>query len=301
MMSIRALPALAVLSALPALAGERDDAWFRSESALVLVPVTVTDHRGATINGLKPDLFSLFEDHSPQPILTFSEQDTPCSVGVILDLSGSMKQDIVPARAILRAFLELADSGDEALLMSVSDRPVIHTGFSGDMGTLLDTALATKIGGSTALVDTLYLALERMRGAHTSRKALLVISDGMDNHSQYNVRELMSAALEVDVRVHTIAIDRTPRNRKAIETAEWQRGLAFLSDLSQRTGGQYFLVRGSADIAAAVSNISKALRNQYVLGYRPSGLDQTGKWHAIQVKIGVPKAHVYARRGYYSR
>ena len=298
-MSVRTLVALFAICVLPAACDDR--AWFRSDSALVLVPVTVTDRRGATINGLKPDVFTVFDDHSPQPIVSFSEQDTPCSVGVILDLSGSMKDDIVQARATLRAFLEQADLEDEALLMSVSDRPAIHTRFSGDIGTLLDAALAAKPGGSTALVDTIYLGLHQMRGAHTSRKALLVISDGMDNHSQYTVRELMSAAIEADVRVHTIAIDQTPRNRKAIEVVEWQRGLAFLSDVSQKTGGLHFVVRGGSDIESAAGSIGKALRNQYVLGYHPAGLDQSGKWHAIQVKLGVPDARVHARRGYYSR
>jgi VWFA-related protein len=82
---------------------------------------------------------------------------------------------------------------------------------------------------------------------------------------------------------------------------ERARGLSFLSDLSQRTGGLHFVVRNGRETRDAAHQISKALRNQYVLGYRPASPGASGKWHAIQVKLHLPDTRVYARNGYYSR
>lgn len=276
-------------------------ARFRSDPALVLVPVTVTDRRGATISGLKPDVFTVLEDRSPQPIISFSEQDSFCSLGLVLDLSGSMKDDLAQEKAALRALLSNSDPRDEALLVTVSDRPVVQKTFTRDFGAVLDKTLSAQAGGSTALIDTVYLGLSHMRRASNSRKALLVISDGMDNHSHYSIRELMSLVSETDVQIYTIAIDQTPRNRKAMELQERSRGLALLSDLAWKSGGLSFVIRNASDLEGAARNIDTAIRNEYVIGYRPPAPIQTGKWRAIQVKLGVPNTRVYARRGYYAQ
>jgi Ca-activated chloride channel family protein len=191
-------------------------ARFRTDSTLVLVPVTVTDHRGATVSGLASEVFAVFDDRLPQLILSFNEQDVPYSVGVIFDVSGSMKDKLPQAKAALRTFLHDANVGDEAMLMSVSDGPSLRTRFTRDFGSLLEASSVSSAGGNTALVDTIYLGLTHMRRARNSRKALLVISDGIDNQSRYSTRELMSAALEADVQVHTLAIGESSGNRKGI-------------------------------------------------------------------------------------
>ncbi len=278
-----------------------DTANFRVDAALVMVPVTVTDRRGATINGLRREAFSLFENRALRPILTFSEQDEPASMGVVLDLSGSMKDTVGRARATLTAFLTGSEPDDEALLAGVSDHPVVLHGFSRDSGSMIESALTAKVGGSTALIDTLYLVLAHMKRAHNSRRALLVLSDGIDNHSHHERRELMSAAMEADVQIYTVSLDNAPRYRKPIELQEYARGLELLSDLSAKTGGLHYVVRNQADIADTVARIQRALKNQYVLGYKPATPDLDGKWRAIHVKLGLPDARVSARRGYYSR
>lgn len=291
-------------AALPSAIALRPDSWevarFRADSNLVLVPVTVTDHRGATLNGLAPDAFTVFDDRLPQHILSFNEQDVPYSVGVVFDISGSMKDKLPQAKAALRTFLHDTDPRDEALLLNVSDGPSVQTGFSPDVGSLLEASSISRAGGNTALVDSIYLGLTQMRRARNARKALLVISDGIDNHSRYSARELMSAAVEADVQIHTLAIGESSGNRKGIELQERARGLSFLSDLSQKTGGLHFTVRNGAETREAAHQIGKALRNQYVLGFRPASPGASGKWHAIQVKLHLPDTRVYARHGYYS-
>lgn len=306
MTSIRLFPLLALLPFGPAtgadpLGAAGDSPTFRADSALVLVPVTVTDRRGATLAGLRRESFALFEDRIERPIVAFSEQDEISSVGLVLDVSGSMAETLARAKSALVAFLEGFEPDDEALLMAVSDRPLPLHGFSRDAGSMVNAALLSKAGGSTALVDTIYLALAQVRKGRNARRALLVVSDGIDNHSQYTVRELMQVAMEADVQIYTIAVDEAPRNRKPIELQEYARGQALLADLAERTGGLYFPVRGAADIGVAVATIQRAIRNEYVLGYQPSGADTDGKWHAIRVHLEVPDARVAARRGYYAR
>src|SRR5262249_37452508 len=148
--------------------------------------------------------------------------------------------------------------------------------------------------------DSVYLALTRMREAHNARKALVIISDGMDNHSRYSKRELMALALEADVQIYTISLNDVPRHKKPIEMQEERRGLWLLDDLATKTGGLNFTIVEMDQAAKVAGKIGTALRNQYVLGYRPPENGQTGKWRKIQVKANVPGVHLYSRTGYYA-
>jgi len=143
----------------------------RSDVRLVLVPVTVTDRRGAVVNGLAREHFKLLEEKTPLPIVSFTEEDAPCSVGIVLDVSGSMKPTLPQAKSALRAFFETFNPEDEAFLMSVSSVPRELTKFTSQFTELLDSVRFTSAGGSTAFIDTAYLALSRMRDASHARRA----------------------------------------------------------------------------------------------------------------------------------
>ena len=124
----------------------------------------------------------------------------------MLDISGSMQQTLSAAKDIAQAFFEAANPDDEFLLLTVSTQPAATPGFTTDTAALEDTIGFTKPGGLTALIDTVYLGLSRMREAQRPRRALLILSDGMDNHSRYSKSELMRVALEADVQIYTIII-----------------------------------------------------------------------------------------------
>jgi Ca-activated chloride channel family protein len=273
----------------------------RTNVSLVLVPVTVTDRRGAMVNGLDRSNFTVLEDKVPQPIVAFTAQDAPSSVGLIFDSSGSMRDRLETAKSAVRAFTDGANPEDEAFLLTVSSRPEIQSGFTSDLGALADTLQFATASGSTALVDTVYAGLQRMRSAAQARRALLIISDGMDNNSRYSKSELMQLALEADVQIYTIAIDGRVRTRKAIELQEENRGLAFMEDLAEKTGGLHFAINSWEQAGRVVGAALQALRNQYVIGYQPAETDQPGKWHRIRVKLNVANTNVSARNGYYSR
>jgi Ca-activated chloride channel family protein len=272
----------------------------RVDASLVLVPVSVTDRRGATVNGLEPSNFAVFEDQAPQAIVAFSSGDAPSSVGLIFDTSGSMQGKLNVAKAALRAFVDSSNPEDEAFLFTVSTRPNTSSAFTSDLGSLVESAHFLTAGGDTALVDTVYAGLQRMRSASNPRRALLILSDGIDNHSRRSKAELMRLAMETDAQIYTIGIDARVRTMKAIQQQEEQRGLALLQDLAENTGGLFFTISDTSDANAVVAKAVLAMRNQYLLAYHPGPSAQPGKWHRIRVKLNVAHTNVSARNGYYS-
>ena len=272
--------------------------FFRSDSTLVLVPTTVVDRSGATVNGLTGEAFTLTEDGVRQQVRSFSEEDAPVSMGIVLDLSGSMKGSLPTAKESLQALLSEANPDDEAFLNAVSTRPRALSGFTRDFAELLDRGAGEGAAGDTALIDTIYESLKQLHSSVHARKALLVISDGMDNHSRHSRDELMELAVESDAQIYTIAASSPPAYAKAIELTEQKRGLLFLDELAAKTGGFGMVVRDGAEIAKAAARIGRALRNQYIIGYAPRPDNRYGQWHRIRVKVAGSGLRAYARAGY---
>jgi Ca-activated chloride channel family protein len=293
-MLARLVMVLLFAAALPRLAGQT----IRTDTRLVLVPVSVTDHKGATISGLDRSNFTIFEDKAPQSIVAFCAEDAPASVGLIFDTSGSMRGKLNTAKTALQAFAENANSADEAFLFTVASRPDTSSDFTSDLGSLAEKAQFLNAGGDTALIDTIYAGLKRMRSAQNPRRALLILSDGMDNHSRRSRSALMRLAVEADVQVYTIGIDSRVRTRKAIEQQDEQRGLALMEDLAENTGGTHFTISDRDDAASVIAKAVLSMRNQYLLAYHPAQLVQPGKWHSIRVKLNVAHTNVSARNGY---
>jgi Ca-activated chloride channel family protein len=286
---------------------------FHTNAQLVLVPVTVTDHYGKTVEGLQAKDFHIFDDRTPQRILSFSSEDAPCSIGLVLDISGSMHNTLGAAKEIAQAFFGNANQDDEFLLLTVSTEPATMPAFTSDTAALEESIEFTKPGGLTALIDTVYLGLSRMREATWPRRALLIVSDGMDNHSRYSQSDLMRVALEADVQIYTIVINNGSSNastgtapyRPSLVTKPWDRaeerqGPEMLKKLSDQTGGLYFSAGNNAEAKEYAIKAGQALRNEYVIGYRPPDTGKSGKWHRIRVKSDASNVHVYARTGYHS-
>ncbi len=287
--------------ALPAVAQKHltsEFAAFRTDSTLVLVPVTVVDRRGSIVNGLASDAFVLTEDGVRQPIRSFSVEDAPVSMGIVLDLSESMKGVLGAAKEALRALMKDANPADEAFLNAVSTSPRAYSGFTQNFDEILRSVAFEGAAGNTALIDTIYGSLQQLRCGVYARKALLVISDGMDNHSRYSREELLRSAVESDAQIYTIAVSNVAAYTKPIAAMEEKRGLLFLDELADKTGGLSFVVHGQGDIAAAAARIGQALRNQYTIGYAPGGNERDGQWRRIQVKVADARLRAYARAGY---
>jgi Ca-activated chloride channel family protein len=285
---------------------------FRANAQMVLIPVTVTDHDGKTIKGLRAEDFNILEDQTPQRIASLATEDAPCSVGLVLDISGSMQNTLSAAKGVAQAFFRTANPDDEFLLLTVSTLPSANPGFTTDIADLEKTIELTKPGGRTALIDTVYLGLRRMREARRPRRALLILSDGMDNQSRYSKSELMRVALEADVQIYTVIMDngsaggatgipfRPSLIRKPSDRAQENQGPDLLEKLADRTGGLHFHARNGAEAKEAVIKAGQAIRDEYLIGFQPLDSGTAGKWRQVRVKSSVPKVNIHARNGYYS-
>ena len=290
-------------------------ATFLTSSRMVLVPVTVTDRDGRTIVGLQAKDFNIFEGQTPQQIASFGAEDVPCSAGLVIDASGSMRTTLGIVKDSAQAFVRTANPDDEFLLLTVSTLPAAGSGFTTDIADLQEDIALTQPGGLTALIDTVYLGLNQMRRARNPQRALVILSDGIENHSRYSKGELLRAALEVDVQIYAIIIDNgasgggsasiVPFRPSMIgkpgdQAAAREQGPGVLEELANKTGGLSFHARNSAQVKEAMLKAGQALRNEYMIGYRPAGTGVSGKWRGIRVKSTVPKVEVHARTGYYA-
>jgi Ca-activated chloride channel homolog len=271
----------------------------KTDVRLVLVPVSVTDPAQRLVTGLRAENFELFEGKKPQEIRHFSSEDLPVSIGIILDASGSMANKMGRVRDAVTQFCEAANPQDEFFMIVFSNQPRLLTDFTSVAEDLEKDLLFTQPKGRTALLDAIYMGLHKMKSAKYGRKALLIISDGGDNHSLYGEREVKAAAKEADVMIYSIGIfDRY------VPTLEESRGPELLAEIAEPTGGRAFSLANEIELPAVASHIGKELRTQYVLGYRPEQMPRDGKWHKIQVKLRLPKKLSFlkarARTGYYA-
>jgi len=269
---------------------------------MVMVGVTVTDPYDRIVTGLDKSNFEVFDEKVPQDIQTFSTEDVPISVGMIFDASGSMSDKIEKSKEAALQFFKTSNPEDEFMLIQFNERPDLISAFTSKFETLQDRLLFVKSGGRTALLDAIYLALNEMKKARSTRKALLVISDGGDNHSRYTENEIKRAVRESDTQIFAVAVlePLASRNRTPEEAA----GPSLLSDLASVSGGRMFSVEDASELPDIAEKISIELRNEYVIGYKPSNLVRDGRWRRIKVKLdaprGLPPLQVYARTGYYA-
>jgi Ca-activated chloride channel homolog len=266
---------------------------------LVLVPVTVTDDWNRIVTGLDKDNFAVMEGNEPQQVRHFSSEDAPLSLGVIFDMSGSMSDKIQKAREAVIEFFKTANPADEFFMITFNDRPELRADFTQSVEDVQGKLVYTVPRGSTALLDAIYMGISKMRSAHNSKKALLIISDGGDNHSRYTENEIKSMVKEADVQIYSIGIFSV-----APPTPEEVSGPALLTEISNVTGGRLFTIGNPNELADVATKIGIELRNQYVLGYRPTNKAKDGRWRKIKVKLippkGLPHLNVYAKTGYYA-
>ncbi len=274
----------------------------RVEVELVQVNVTVTDPFSRLVTGLEQENFRVYEDSVEQEVVHFSSEDVPISIGVIFDLSGSMANKVDKARLAAVQFFKTANPQDEFFLVSFNDRAQLISKFTNSVEELQTRLMYTRARGRTALLDAIYLGLSQMRGAHNAKRALLIISDGGDNHSRYNENDIKNFVKESDVQLYAMGIYDPIgyRNR----TPEELNGPSLLSEVTEITGGRVFPVENLNDLPDVAAKIGMELRNQYVLGYKPSNRQRDSKWRKIKVKLrppkGLPPLSVYAKTGYYA-
>ena len=269
---------------------------------LALVNATVTDPHDRLVTGLEIDNFRIFENNVEQEIEYFSSEDVPISIGVIFDLSGSMRNKIGKSKEAALQFFKTANPQDEFFLVGFNDRADLMSPFTSSVEDLQSRLLSLSVKGRTALLDAIYLGLSEMRTARNAKRALLIISDGGDNHSRYMENDIKRLVREADTQLYSVGVfdPLDYRNR----TPEELNGPTLLNEVTELTGGRAFDVENVNELPDIAAKIGAELRNQYILGYRPSNKLHDARWRKIKIKLrapkGLPPLSVYAKTGYYA-
>jgi Ca-activated chloride channel family protein len=262
----------------------------------------VTDNDDNLITGLSKGKFKVYEDNVEQEIRHFVSEDLPVSAALVLDSSGSMKDKLEKAKIAVLDFLRTSNPEDEYALIQFNDRARIAERLTQDTGEILNQLEFIQPHGRTALLDAIGLAIDELKHAHYARKAIFIISDGGDNHSRANERQIKKRAQEAGIQVYSIGI-LAPADR-ALLTPEEVNGPRLLQSIASVTGGSLFAVYDPNDLPDIANKIGMALRNQYVLAYSPAQPKRDGKYHRIKVRLewakGEPKLHVTFRASYLS-
>ncbi len=272
-------------------------------SDLVQIPVTVTDGNGRVVSGLEKEHFTLFEDKVQQVITHFAAEDAPASIGLVFDTSDSMGPRMNKAYEAVNALLKTANPADEFFLVQFSSHAYLAAGMTSHSQEIAQQVAAMQVGGSTALLDAVSLAMDEMKHARYLRKAIVIISDGGDNSSRCTVAELKKTVRERDVLIYAIGI--TDDYDYVLNQQTYKlTGPALLNEIATQTGGRLFEVRKLKQLPDIAAKISGWLRNQYVLGYAPENPQRNGEYRHVQVKLtrpkGFPRLHAFWRLGYYA-
>jgi VWFA-related protein len=293
------LPAflLCCLPALEASVPEQEPSFRSGSSELVVLPVVVTDKQGRYISALERERFSVFDNGRRVPIEIFSNEDTPLTIGLIIDASGSMRAKIGEVIAASIAFARSSNPQDELFAIRfnddvrdvVRDRPFL---LASDLGALGSALAALRTDGRTALYDALVAGLDHLALGSRARKVLIVVSDGGDNASEATLDAVLARARESNAAIYTIGL---------FDNNDIDKNPGVLKSLARATGGERFLPRSAGELMQACERIAREIRSGYTIGYVPP--DRDGGYHRIRVDVQplpAQKVTVRTRPGYFA-
>lgn len=291
----------AAASAQPTSPAETTLKRLRIDVDLVLVPATVTDSSNRPVVDLRKQDFGLYENDERQTIRYFAAEDEPISIGLILDVSKSMTNKIDTERAAVAAFFQNANPQDDYFVITLADRPQVIADTTQSLEDIERKLALVVPNGHTALLDAIYLGITKMRSACYARRALLIISDGDDNHSHYTPHETKDLVAESDVLVYSIGIfDNLVV--PVINTIETKLGRWLLAEITEAGGGRTIDAAHRDKVPQIAATISRELRQQYILGYKSSSALRDGKWRKIKLQVtaqtGALPLHAYYKKGY---
>ena len=283
------LRSISILSALLLVAGGVVCAAQKSlkvDVELVMVNASVRDSENRPITDLKPENFQIFEDKVEQQIRYFSSEAAPISLGIVFDISHSMERKLAFAKDAAARFLETSTTDDEYFLVEFSSRARLAEGFTSDITRLRDKLTLTPAEGATALYDAVYLGLSKLKSGQNPKKALLLITDGEDNHSRYSRGDIRDVVRESDAQIYVLDLGR-----------------ALIGDLAEMTGGHSYHTNVN-DLEETCEKIALEMKNQYVIGYESTNRNKDGKFRKVRVRVtpppGMSKLSVRARDGYFA-
>jgi len=263
---------------------------YREEVDRVVVAVSVTDKDGNFVEGLARGDFALQEDSVTQTILEFGVEKRPITLGVLIDTSGSMKEEIGQVQAAAKDFVATLRPEDRAFIVDFDENVFLLQDLSSDHGVLRGAIEGTDAEGGTALYDALYVSYRKLRPIE-GRKAITALTDGDDTNSAFPFSRVLELTRTHDVIVYTIGLGSSVMDI-AMRSS--------FKQLADDSGGRAFFPRNAEDLAEVYEEIATDLRSQYFLTYSTGNRDFDGGWREISVECARPGVKLKTRRGYYA-
>ncbi len=258
-----------------------------------------TDKHGKFVRDLNQNDFSILDDHKPpQAILNFRrETDLPLHLGLLIDVSGSVGSRFGFEQQAATSFLQHAVRAgfDKAFVLGFNSHTQLAQDFTDNVSLLSNGIHRLHDGGGTALYDAVYRAckekLLKDKSDHPVRKAIIIVSDGEDNQSEFSKAQAIEMAQRAEVIIYAISTD---------DSGLVMRGDKVLEQLADATGGRVFFPFKMKDITRSFAAIEDELRSQYVVSYKPADFDPDGRYRSIQISSLKKDLQVRARRGYFA-
>ena len=269
----------------------------RTGATLVLVPVGVSDNKNRPVAGLTKEDFKIYDDQVEQKIVSFSMEDEPLAICLVYDVSSSMGGNSRLAWAMANLVVRHAGPGDDFCVVTLANRAKLEIPLTEDEnpGDIKSRLFLTQGGGSTALLDGVYLALNELKKSKKLKRAMVIVSDGLDNNSGHTLSEVLNAVQESEVLIYAFAGIETKVSRSSYDDHQ------VLRDLTQTTGGRML---HDDRLGRGMETLIGDLRNRYVLGFSPTNAVKDGRYHRLVVKLlprkGLPKTSVHWKTGYYA-
>ncbi len=283
----------------PDAGAERADqgAIFRSDTRLVVLPVTVVDKSGHLVTNLPQSAFQVFENGTQQQIKVFKREDVPVSLGLVVDNSGSMRDKRQKVKEASLTLVKSSNPQDEVFVVNFNDEAFLDTkDFTSDITEMEEALSKIDSRGGTAMRDAIRMSIDHLKEkAHKDKRVLVVVTDGNDNASMINLENLVKAAQQSEVLIYTIGLLSEEEHREA------KRAERALKALAQATGGDSFFPKDVSEVERIAKQVAHDVRNQYTIAYSPGNQALDGSFRQIKVVANAPgRPTVRTRTGYYA-
>lgn len=276
---------------------QKEDDKITLGRTLVLLDVTVVDPSNRPAMDLKQEDFAVTEDKLPQKIEFFSREQVPVSLVFTIDTSGSMRPKL---DTVVKATISLAKDShrdDEIAVVEFKDQPELLEEFTSDVNDVIDTLNGLVASRQTAMLDALYLAADYAnKEGKNRRKAVLLVTDGLDKDSYYKFSEVVNHLREVDVQIYLIGfINDLDTDSNLFKKSSKDKAGSLLTKLAEETGGKAFFPKELSEVHAIADQISTDLRTQYAIGYYPSNSKKDGSFRTVKVLVNSANRKLVAR------
>jgi Ca-activated chloride channel homolog len=273
-------------------AGGQDQPVFKSSVRTVPIYATVVDASGRLVPDLQQSDFTLLDNNKPADVTLFSNESQPFTAVVMLDTSASMTANLKLLNRAAEQFLLRLLPVDRAQVGAFNDKIQLSGEFTNDRDALIGALNDLYFGNPTRLNDGIAAGLDALQGIE-GRRVVLVFTDGEDTSSRIGFKNVLERARDEEVMVYSIGLESEYFNGMRVVKSRPSRDLRKISD---ETGGGYFELMKTADLAPTFTRVAQELRSQYLIGFAPASLD--GKVHKLEVKVTRPGMTVRARKSY---